>query len=42
MKFSQSLRNKLNIRKENNALRSLNSSRGLIDFATNDYLGRDI
>ncbi len=39
MKFPQSLHNKLNIRKENNSLRSLTTSQNLIDFASNDYLG---
>lgn len=39
MKFPQSLQNKLNIRKENNALRFLTISQNLIDFASNDYLG---
>lgn len=39
MKLPQSLQNKLNVRKENNALRSLTTSHNLIDFASNDYLG---
>ena len=39
MKFPISLQNKLNIRKENNALRFLTISQNLIDFASNDYLG---
>ena len=39
MKFPQSLQNKLNIRKENNAFRTLTTSKELIDFASNDYLG---
>ena len=39
MKFPQSLQNKLNIRKENNALRVLNPQSQLVDFASNDYLG---
>lgn len=39
MKFPISLQIKLNIRKENNALRFLTTSQNLIDFASNDYLG---
>ncbi|WP_320815871.1 pyridoxal phosphate-dependent aminotransferase family protein [Flavobacterium sp.] len=39
MKFPKSLQNKLYVREENNALRSLTTSQNLMDFATNDYLG---
>lgn len=39
MNFPQSLQDKLNIRKENNALRVLKPQSQLVDFATNDYLG---
>jgi 8-amino-7-oxononanoate synthase len=39
MKLPQSLQNKLNIRKENNALRVLKPQSKLVDFASNDYLG---
>ncbi|SHI36162.1 aminotransferase class I/II-fold pyridoxal phosphate-dependent enzyme [Flavobacterium terrae] len=37
--FPKSLQEKLDIRKANNALRSLKSSNELIDFSSNDYLG---
>jgi 8-amino-7-oxononanoate synthase len=39
MKFPQSLQNKINNRKENNALRILKPQSQLVDFASNDYLG---
>jgi 8-amino-7-oxononanoate synthase len=39
MKFPKALQDKLNIRKENNSLRTLPVSNTLIDFASNDYLG---
>lgn len=39
MKFPQSLQNKLEARKVNNALRILKPQSQLVDFATNDYLG---
>ena len=39
MKLPQSLQNKLNNRKENNALRVLKPQSQLVDFASNDYLG---
>lgn len=39
MKLPKSLQEKLDTRKENNALRILKSQSQLIDFATNDYLG---
>jgi len=39
MKFPPSLANKLEQRKQNNALRSLPVPNALIDFASNDYLG---
>ncbi len=39
MKLPKSLQEKLNIRKENNALRILKPQSQLIDFASNDYLG---
>ena len=38
-KFPKKLSNKLEIRIQNNALRQLPASKGLIDFASNDYLG---
>ncbi len=38
-KFPEKLSDKLEIRMQNNALRQLPSSMGLIDFASNDYLG---
>lgn len=38
-KLPEKLSDKLEIRMQNNALRQLPSSMGLIDFATNDYLG---
>lgn len=39
MKLPKSLQEKLNIRKENNALRILKTPSDLIDFSSNDYLG---
>nr|WP_315150124.1 pyridoxal phosphate-dependent aminotransferase family protein [uncultured Flavobacterium sp.] len=39
MKFSKNLDAKLEIRKQNNALRKLSLSNDLIDFASNDYIG---
>lgn len=39
MKLPKSLQNKISIRQENNALRTLKSQNLLIDFASNDYLG---
>ncbi|WP_338408183.1 pyridoxal phosphate-dependent aminotransferase family protein [uncultured Flavobacterium sp.] len=39
MKFPQNLSAKLEIRKQNNALRKLPESNHLIDFASNDYIG---
>lgn len=39
MIFPKSLQEKLDLREANNALRSLKSSNGLIDFSSNDYLG---
>ncbi|NHN27173.1 pyridoxal phosphate-dependent aminotransferase family protein [Flavobacterium jejuense] len=39
MKFPKSLQEKLNTRKEDNALRILKKQHSLIDFASNDYLG---
>ena len=39
MKFPANLQEKLNIRAQNNALRTLKSSENLIDFSSNDYLG---
>jgi 8-amino-7-oxononanoate synthase len=39
MRFPQSLVNKLEQRKQNNALRVLPLSNNLIDFSSNDYLG---
>jgi 8-amino-7-oxononanoate synthase len=39
MKFPQNLILKLEIRKQNNALRKLPLSNDLIDFASNDYIG---
>lgn len=39
MKFPKNLASKLEIRKQNNALRKLSLSNNLIDFASNDYLG---
>lgn len=38
-KFPEKLSDKLEIRMQNNALRQLPASKGLIDFASNDYLG---
>lgn len=38
-KLPKSLQQKLEFRKQNNALRTLNMQSSLIDFATNDYLG---
>lgn len=37
--FPKKLRQKLQERKENNAIRSLPSSNNLVDFSSNDYLG---
>ncbi len=39
MQFPQNLKEKLDIRKTQNAFRSLSRSNKLIDFASNDYLG---
>ena len=39
MKFPINLQEKLDIRAQNNALRTLKSSENLIDFSSNDYLG---
>jgi 8-amino-7-oxononanoate synthase len=39
MKFPQNLSAKLQIRKQNNALRKLAAPNDLIDFASNDYIG---
>lgn len=39
MKFPKNLATKLEIRKQNNALRKLPSPNNLIDFSSNDYLG---
>ncbi len=39
MKFPSYLQEKLNIREQNNALRTLKSPNNLIDFSSNDYLG---
>ena len=39
MKFPKSLSAKLEIRKQNNALRKLSLPNDLIDFASNDYIG---
>ncbi|MDD5149044.1 MAG: pyridoxal phosphate-dependent aminotransferase family protein [Flavobacterium sp.] len=39
MKFPKNLTAKLEIRKQNNALRKLSSPNDLIDFASNDYIG---
>ena len=39
MKFPNNLISKLEIRKQNNALRQLPISKGLIDFSSNDYIG---
>ncbi|MES2575477.1 MAG: pyridoxal phosphate-dependent aminotransferase family protein [Bacteroidota bacterium] len=39
MKFPKNLADKLEIRKQNNALRKLPSFNNLIDFSSNDYLG---
>ncbi len=39
MKFPKNLSDKLEIRKQNNALRKLPLSNDLIDFASNDYIG---
>lgn len=38
-KFPQSLRQKLHLREQNNALRQLPAANDLIDFSSNDYLG---
>ena len=39
MKLPKTLQEKLNIRKQNNALRILKTPSDLIDFSSNDYLG---
>lgn len=39
MKFPNKLQNKINLRKEGNALRSLGASTKLVDLSSNDYLG---
>jgi 8-amino-7-oxononanoate synthase len=39
MKFPENLATKLEIRKQNNALRKLVASNDLIDFSSNDYIG---
>lgn len=39
MKFPNKLENKINLRKEKKAFRSLGKSTKLIDFSSNDYLG---
>jgi len=39
MKFPENLRTKLELRKQNNALRQLPQDVSLIDFASNDYIG---
>ena len=39
MKFPQNLSAKLQIRKQNNALRKLAAPNDLTDFASNDYIG---
>ena len=39
MELPKKLINKLESRKKNNALRSLKSASGLVDFSSNDYLG---
>ncbi|TRX21399.1 aminotransferase class I/II-fold pyridoxal phosphate-dependent enzyme [Flavobacterium franklandianum] len=39
MKFPKNLAAKLEIRKQNNALRKLAASNNLIDFSSNDYIG---
>lgn len=39
MNFPKKLIDKLDLRKENKTLRSLDSERNLIDFSSNDYLG---
>lgn len=39
MKFPENLANKLEIRKQNNALRKLAAPNKLIDFSSNDYIG---
>ena len=39
MKFPKNLTTKLETRKQNNALRQLPVSKGLIDFSSNDYIG---
>ena len=39
MKFPTVLQQKINFRKESNALRNLNNSNASIDFSSNDYLG---
>ena len=42
MKFPENLATKLEIRKQNNALRKLSLPNKLIDFSSNDYLGFSI
>jgi 8-amino-7-oxononanoate synthase len=39
MKFPENLANKLELRKQNKALRKLAASNDLIDFSSNDYIG---
>ena len=39
MKFPKNLATKLEIRKQNNALRKLSLPNNLIDFSSNDYIG---
>lgn len=39
MKLPKKLTGKLNVRKENNSLRSLKTPTNLVDFSSNDYLG---
>jgi len=39
MRFPNKLQNKINLRKEKNALRSLGASMKLVDLSSNDYLG---
>ena len=39
MNFPKKLNQKLNLRKESNALRSLSEQNSLVDFSSNDYLG---
>ena len=39
MKFPENLKNKIETRNQNNSLRKLSSTKNLIDFASNDYIG---